>query len=334
MVYPEYRITIKSSISLKFLCPIYRDCYVAATGIPKYHRDHAVMMVQFAHKISKEMTKMTQMLETTLGPDTSDLLLRIGIHTGPVTAGVIRGDKARFQLFGDTMNVASRIESSGVAGRIHISHETAECIRKCGKGHWLVKREDGSVVAKGKGDIQTYWIGRAVERSKPDSATKYDTASESAGSESSDDLIHRPFTEQLGNSEGREDRLVDWNVTVFLDIIKHIVARRNAYRKGGFTRKFELRGDDPEVLMSMGMREYKPINGVREIIALPEFNDVAEALKGDLQSVEIPNDVTAELRSYISTIAGLYRSNPFHNFEHARYDSKETPLGCVGDKTH
>ena len=77
-----------------------RDCYVAATGIPKYHTDHAVVMVQFAHKISKEMTKMTQMLETTLGPDTSDLLLRIGIHTGPVTAGVIRGEKARFQLFG------------------------------------------------------------------------------------------------------------------------------------------------------------------------------------------------------------------------------------------
>ncbi|CAJ1936599.1 unnamed protein product [Cylindrotheca closterium] len=292
------------------------DCYVAATGIPKYHRDHAVLMIQFAHQISKEMTKMTQMLETTLGPDTSDLLLRIGIHTGPVTAGVIRGDKARFQLFGDTMNVASRIESNGIAGRIHISHETAECIRKCGKGHWLVKREDGSVVAKGKGDIQTYWIGKAVENSKPDSTTKYDTASESAESETFEEF---GVTEQLCSTDGREDRLVNWNVTVFLDILKHIVARRNAYKKGGFTRKFELRGDDPEVLMSLGMRNYKPINGVREIIALPEFNDVAEGLKEDLQHVDIPKDVIEELRNYISTIAGLYRSNPFHNFEHASH---------------
>ena len=57
-------------------------------------------MVKYAHSISKEMSRMTKMLETKLGPDTSDLLLRIGIHTGPVTAGVIRGDKARFQLFG------------------------------------------------------------------------------------------------------------------------------------------------------------------------------------------------------------------------------------------
>ena len=65
-----------------------------------FQSDHAVLMVQFAHRISKEMSKVTHMLETTLGPDTSDLLLRIGIHTGPVTAGVIRGDKARFQLFG------------------------------------------------------------------------------------------------------------------------------------------------------------------------------------------------------------------------------------------
>ena len=64
------------------------------------HTDHAVLMVKYAHKISRGMSHMTQTLETKLGPDTADLLLRIGIHSGPVTAGVIRGEKARFQLFG------------------------------------------------------------------------------------------------------------------------------------------------------------------------------------------------------------------------------------------
>ncbi|CAJ1930877.1 unnamed protein product [Cylindrotheca closterium] len=295
------------------------DSYIAATGIPKYHRDHAVSMVQFAHRISKEMSAMTKMLETTLGPDTSDLLLRIGIHTGPVTAGVIRGDKARFQLFGDTMNVASRVESTGVAGRIHVSKDTADSLRKCNKGHWLVKRENGSVVAKGKGDIQTYWIGKAVEKAKPESYGPYETASESDSSQNPDDVVDGQFSEQLGHSEGREDRLVDWNATVFLDILKHIVARREAYAKAGINSNSEPRSDDPEVLTRMNMNDYKPINGVREIIALPDFNDVAEAMKEDVQSVEIPDEVVAELRSYISTVAGLYRSNPFHNFEHASH---------------
>jgi class 3 adenylate cyclase len=47
---------------------------------------------------------LTKALESTLGPGTADLSMRVGIHSGPVTAGVLRGEKSRFQLFGDTMN--------------------------------------------------------------------------------------------------------------------------------------------------------------------------------------------------------------------------------------
>ena len=69
-----------------------------------------------------------------------------------VTAGVLRTDRARFQLFGDTMNVCARIETAGQGGRVHVSHETAEELVRSGKSNWLQKRED-TVIAKGKGDM-------------------------------------------------------------------------------------------------------------------------------------------------------------------------------------
>lgn len=53
---------------------------------------------------------LVKQLEVELGPDTGDLGLRVGLHSGQTTAGVLRGDRARFQLFGDTVNVTARME--------------------------------------------------------------------------------------------------------------------------------------------------------------------------------------------------------------------------------
>ena len=69
--------------------------------------EHAVVMAKFAQECMKRMKKITKQLEPQLGPSTADLECRVGIHSGPVTGGVLRGEKARFQLFGDTMNTAA-----------------------------------------------------------------------------------------------------------------------------------------------------------------------------------------------------------------------------------
>ena len=85
---------------------------VAVTGLPNPDKEHAATMARFAKACMLKMDSLTRQLEVTLGPDTGDLSLRIGIHSGPVTAGILRGERSRFQLFGDTMNTGE----SGVIG--------------------------------------------------------------------------------------------------------------------------------------------------------------------------------------------------------------------------
>ena len=139
------------------------DCYMAVTGLPTPQPNHARLMARFANECLLQIKETTSRLVEKLGDDTSDLTLRIGLHSGPVTAGILRGEKSRFQLFGDTVNTASRMESTGESNRIQISESTAKLIEQAGKGHWLIPREE-FVEAKGKGMLKTFWLG--YERSK------------------------------------------------------------------------------------------------------------------------------------------------------------------------
>ena len=82
---------------------------------------------------------------------------RIGMNTGPLVAGVIGSDKPVYDVWGDTVNVASRLESHGEAGRIQIGESTFECIKdsfKC--------TERGMVELKNRGSIKTYWLESAA----------------------------------------------------------------------------------------------------------------------------------------------------------------------------
>lgn len=71
------------------------DSYVAVCGLPEPRADHAVVMARFARDCRDKMNELTRVLEKSLGPDTGDLKLRFGLNSGPVTAGVLRGERSR-----------------------------------------------------------------------------------------------------------------------------------------------------------------------------------------------------------------------------------------------
>lgn len=119
-----------------------------------------LVMAKFAMDCLAVMDLVTEKLVVVLGPDTNALKLRVGLHSGPVVAGVLRGDKSRFQLFGDAMNTASRMESTGVPSRFQVSQETADLLIREGKKSWLTQRKD-PVTAKGKGELVTYFVQRS-----------------------------------------------------------------------------------------------------------------------------------------------------------------------------
>ena len=152
------------------------DCYVACTGLPRAQEDHAARMAKFAAACALHMPKVCHRLLHTLGDDTGDLQLRVGMHSGPVTAGVLRGAKARFQLFGDTVNTAARMESTGMPRKIQVSEATATELEESGHGDWIRPRAE-TVQAKGKGTLQTYWLElRAVlDRSTTSGGSQYTT---------------------------------------------------------------------------------------------------------------------------------------------------------------
>jgi len=203
------------------------DCYVAVCGLPEPREDHAVAMTRFARDCQLKMASLSRQLEIALGPDTADLSFRIGMHSGPVTGGVLRGQNARFQLFGDTMNQASRMESTGVRGRIQMSTTTAQLLLDSGKTKWIEKRPE-KVDVKGIGLMETYFLKESGNTGSPS------THSTSSSTDVEKAMKHPPHmeirpTEQeplARRMSNKTLRLVTWNTEVLLRRVKSIIHQR------------------------------------------------------------------------------------------------------------
>ncbi|MFT3835889.1 MAG: adenylate/guanylate cyclase domain-containing protein [Myxococcaceae bacterium] len=122
------------------------DGYLAAAGLPEPRPDH----VQAAGQMALEMLTSLQAINAARGVQLS---LRIGLHTGPVVAGVIGLKKFSYDLWGDTVNLASRMESLGVPGKIHV---TDPIVAALGKDYAFEAR--GPIAVKGKGTVNTHFL--------------------------------------------------------------------------------------------------------------------------------------------------------------------------------
>ena len=120
------------------------DAYMAVAGLPQPRNDHAHCAILFGKKILQCLAKVRQQTGVNLN-------MRIGIHSGPVTAGIIGKNKFIYDIWGDTVNIASRMESQGKPGRIQITEATASLLN-----NEFPLEEQLKLSIKGHGEMATY----------------------------------------------------------------------------------------------------------------------------------------------------------------------------------
>jgi adenylate cyclase len=126
------------------------DAYMAVFGAPIEYEDHAVMAVRTGMALLK-------MVDSFSRQNDQSLQIRIGIHTGRVMAGVVGKERMQFDVFGDNVNIASRFESSGVKGRVNVSHETYMNTRD-----FFEFEERGEIALKNKSNMNAYFVVREL----------------------------------------------------------------------------------------------------------------------------------------------------------------------------
>jgi len=122
------------------------DAYMVVAGLPEPRADHAEAMAEMALDMQAD-------LERLCGPLGLELSIRVGLDTGPVIAGVIGRHKFIYDLWGDTVNTASRMESAGLPGRIQVTAAVYERLRDR-----YQFEERGEIAVKGKGRLRTYLL--------------------------------------------------------------------------------------------------------------------------------------------------------------------------------
>ncbi|MCC7154105.1 MAG: adenylate/guanylate cyclase domain-containing protein, partial [Bryobacterales bacterium] len=122
------------------------DAYMAVAGLPHACPDHAQRMMRMAVEMTEEMRRYSRILGKTVE-------LRVGLNSGPVVAGVIGATKFIYDLWGDTVNIASRMESHGVPGSIQVTRAVYEALKDEYEFEYR-----GVIEVKGKGQMEAWLV--------------------------------------------------------------------------------------------------------------------------------------------------------------------------------
>ncbi|XP_017551372.2 guanylate cyclase 2G [Pygocentrus nattereri] len=176
------------------------DAYMVASGLPlangtRHAEDISIMALHFLSAIKRFRIRHLP---------NEKLALRIGINSGPVVAGVVGTTMPRYCLFGDTVNTASRMESSSLPLRIHISQSTADILLKIGS---FELEERGEIELKGKGLQKTFWLNNKVGLKFPLTPQHYDAgACPEPATEQETNKPNQATTDPEGKERGRTQR--------------------------------------------------------------------------------------------------------------------------------
>ena len=220
-------------------------------------------------------------------------------------------DKGRFQLFGDTVNTAARMESNGMPGKVQISSQMANLLALAGKSHWYSPRED-TVFAKGKGELQCFWLKDHIDKKmlqrKPSMATSI--------------WMH---LEDVINMQ--EMKLQEWNFAVLETLIKKIVLASgqdvepeadmeddDSISTHGSIFSLAPAADDEVPLV------YEESGGtvLDELSAKASYpvKQASPALwtQKSVNEVVLPAKVSVELKNFFQELFASYQANHFHCF--------------------